>query len=65
LKAFHLVFITGSVVLSLGFAAWCFLAPRGLEAGVATTLGIVAIAAGAALVSLERMILRVLPRRSS
>ncbi len=45
LKAFHLVFISASTVLALGFASWCFMEYR--------TQGnaLYAVAAGAAAVS--------------
>ena len=44
LKAFHVVFVTASVLLAFGFAAWCF------EAAPAPSLGRLAAGATSVLV---------------
>jgi hypothetical protein len=33
LKAFHVVFISASVLLAFGFAAWCLGSPQGVGGG--------------------------------
>jgi hypothetical protein len=48
LKAFHVVFISASALLSFALAAWCFDSSEGQDAG-RTAAGIGAVAAGLAL----------------
>jgi hypothetical protein len=57
LKAFHVLFISASVVLAFGFAAWCLGAqPPWLAAGVASA------AAGVGLAGYEAWFLRKMRR---
>ena len=57
LRSFHLLFITASVLLALGLAAWCFGAD---EPGVPRTIagGAAALAAGVGLVVYEAWFVR-------
>lgn len=58
LKAFHIVFVTASILLAFGFGAWSFLNYK--DEGVALDLvfGIGSVAVGIGLVIYERVILR-------
>ena len=57
LKAFHVLFISASVVLAFGFGAWCLGAqPPWLASGVAS------VAAGIGLASYEAWFLRKMRR---
>ena len=57
LKAFHLVFISASVLLTFGFGAWCLSAqPPWMAAGV------LSLAAGVALAGYEAWFLRKMRR---
>lgn len=61
LRAFHVVFISASVVLAFGFAAWCLRADE--AAGLGRTLaGLAAIGAGLGLAAYELWFVRKLGR---
>jgi hypothetical protein len=58
LKGFHVVFITASVLLAFGFAAWCLVAePHPVGTG-RLLAGIASIVIGAGLVGYELWFLR-------
>ena len=57
LKAFHVVFITASVLLAFFFAAWCLGSSPPLDPGRAVA-GVAAIAAGLGLAAYEAWFLR-------
>ena len=46
LREFHIVFITASIILSFGTAAWCLLTPNGSSY---LSMGIFSLAMGAGL----------------
>ena len=50
LKAFHLVFILASTLLSAGFGAWCFRGYTETESGTLLAMGIVAFSGTGALI---------------
>jgi len=57
LKAFHVVFVTASVLLAFGFAAWCFGAEP--EAGAGRRVaGAASVLAGFGLVGYEAWFLK-------
>lgn len=56
LKAFHVVFISASVLLAFGFAAWCLGAPEAGTGRVAAA--VVSVAGGLALAGYEAWFLR-------
>ena len=57
LKAFHVVFITASVLLAFFFAAWCLGSAPPLGLG-RTVAGAVSVAAGLGLAAYEAWFLR-------
>lgn len=58
LKAFHLVFVTASVLLMLGLAAWCFGNYSRSGASMDLVWGAVALSSAAALLVYGRYFLR-------
>jgi len=58
LKAFHIVFVTASILLAFGFGAWSFLNYKDDGRTLDLVFGIGSVAAGIGLVIYERMILR-------
>ncbi len=58
LKAFHLVFVTASVLLMLGLTAWCFGNYRRSDASMDLVWGAVALASAGALLVYGRYFLR-------
>jgi hypothetical protein len=58
LKAFHIVFVTASILLAFGFGAWSFLNYKDEERALDLVFGIGSVAVGIGLVIYERMILR-------
>jgi hypothetical protein len=57
LKAFHVVFVTASVMLAFGFAAWCFRAVADPGAG-RLAAGAGSVLAGIGLVAYEAWFLK-------
>jgi hypothetical protein len=57
LKAFHVVFISASVLLAFGFAAWCLGADPATGPG-RWAAAVAAVGAGAALVAYELWFVR-------
>ena len=62
LKAFHVVFITASVLLAFFFAAWCLDTSPPPDAG-RILAGVTAIAVGLGLAAYEAWALRKMPSR--
>lgn len=58
LKAFHLVFVTASVLLMLGLTAWCFGNYRRSDSTMDLVWGAVALASAGALLVYGRYFLR-------
>ena len=61
LKAFHVVFISASALLSFALAAWCFAAGEAPDAG-RTAAGVGAMLAGLALAAYEAWFVRKMRR---
>lgn len=58
LKAFHIVFVTASILLAFGFGVWSLLDYRDHGRTVALIGGIVSLLAGIGLIAYARAILR-------
>ena len=58
LKAFHIVFVTASILLAFSFGVWSFLNYRDDGRTLDLVFGIGSVAAGIGLVFYERAILR-------
>ena len=58
LKAFHIVFVTASILLAFSFGVWSFLNYRDDERTLDLVFGIGSVAVGIGLVFYERAILR-------
>lgn len=58
LKAFHIVFITASILLAFGFGAWLFRAFAATGSMWTFLFGVVSVAAGAGLIAYERQFLK-------
>jgi hypothetical protein len=64
LKAFHVVFISASVLLAFALAAWCFGAGELEEGAPRTAAGVAAVAAGLGLLCYEAWFVRKMRRLS-
>jgi hypothetical protein len=58
LKAFHIIFIAASILLSFGFAAWCFVEYAEAHRRVELISGIVSVIVGVGLIVYGRYVLR-------
>jgi putative effector of murein hydrolase len=58
LKAFHIVFVTASIILAFGFGGWSFLNYKDQGAVLDLVFGIGSVAVGIGLVIYERVIMR-------
>ena len=58
LKAFHLVFVTASILLAFGFGMWSLLSFKAEGHAVDLVFGIGSVAAGLGLIAYAKVILR-------
>ena len=58
LKAFHIFFVTVSVLLAFGFAVWCFVSFAQLHHWLDLVWGVLSLGAGVGLIYYGRYVLR-------